>query len=93
MSKRMKSWVLMLMMAACSLGAFSASASAHDCRRPVNIQPRGWYWKTVTVYVHKQVPYRVKVRYVRPCGTVYYKWITKYRTVKVPVTKRIKVWY
>ena len=66
----------------------TAGSHSNSC-----MSQKGYYWKTITVYVERCVPYQVRVKYVKPCGAVYYKWVTKYKTVIVPVKKRIKVWY
>ncbi len=50
-------------------------------------------YKTVTTWVTTRVPFQRKITLYKPCGTPYYVWKTFYKTVKVPVTHRVKVCY
>ena len=68
--------------------AQSGSASASDC----GYQPH-CYWKTVTVYKTVQRPYIDYITKYRPCGTAYRAKVVRYRSVQVPVTKRVKICY
>jgi hypothetical protein len=43
-----------------------------------------------TVYVTRQVAYQVKVCKYRPCGTPYYVWETRYKTIRV--SSRVRVY-
>ncbi len=48
-------------------------------------------YKTVVTYKYEKVPYQKQVLKYKSCGTPYYVWQTFYKTVKVPVYKRVKV--
>lgn len=50
-------------------------------------------YKTVTTWVTMSVPYERRVTLYKPCGTPYSVWKTYYRTVEVPVSRRVKVCY
>lgn len=94
MIQSLKHLVLGSVIAVAAISLTPNTTLATDCHTNGSCQhSHGYYWKTITVYVCKTVPYTVKVRHVKPCGTVYYTYATKYKTVKVPVQKRIKVWY
>ena len=54
-------------------------------------EPPACTYRTVTVWVKKVVPYKTKVIRYRPCGTPYYVWKTYPKTIKVPVTYRVKI--
>ena len=71
------------------VGTGSANASDCDVYRPAV----HCHYKTVTVFVEKEVAYKVKVVRYQECGTPYYTWVTKYRTIKVPVQVRVKSCY
>jgi hypothetical protein len=62
-----------------------SSASADNCHTP---RVRCGY-KTVTIIVEKEVPYRKRVVRYDSCGHRYYKWIKAYKIVEFP--KRIRV--
>lgn len=66
------------------LSAFASSSSACDTR---------CYWKTVTVYVEQQQEYVHYVTKYDHCGKPYPVEVVSYRTVRVPVQKRVKVCY
>ena len=54
-------------------------------------QPRTTYrYKTVTKWVTKQVPYKKQV-VLYDCGKPYTTYKTYYKTVKVPVTYKVRV--
>lgn len=93
MIQSLKHFVMTAVIAVAAVSISPTTASANDCHSSGSCNHSGYYWKTITVYVCKTVPYTVKVRHVKPCGTVYFTYVTKYKTIKVPVQKRIKVWY
>ena len=67
-------------------GVFSAGqVSACDAPR--------CYWKTVTVYVEQEQPYVKHVVQYDHCDKPYIAEVVAYRTVRVPVQKRVKVCY
>ena len=49
------------------------------------------YYKKVIVTVCHQEPYQVCVTKYDHCGTPYHVYLTKYRTVEVPVVKWVKI--
>lgn len=65
------------------LGAASAGDYCHAPRVHCG-------YKTVTVYVEREIAYRTKVVRYTDCGEPYYKWITRYRTIEIPKRIRIK---
>lgn len=77
-----------LIAAALVLGVWGGSSEiAAACDAP------RCYWRTVTEYVAQEVPY---VRYITRydhCGKPYQVEIVGYRTVQVPVQRRVKVCY
>ncbi|HMO13629.1 MAG TPA: hypothetical protein PKD64_04305 [Pirellulaceae bacterium] len=48
-------------------------------------------YRTIVTYVYKQVPVKQKVLMYRPCGTPYYTWKVYYKTIKVPVYKKVPI--
>jgi hypothetical protein len=48
-------------------------------------------YKTLTVYVAKQVPYTVSVKKIDAYGGVHWLNVTRYKTIQVPVTKYVRV--
>jgi len=63
------------------------TASASDCHAP------RCYWKTVTVYVSVEQPYVHYITKYTACGHPYQVKVVTYKTVQVPVQKRVKVCY
>lgn len=63
----------------------SASATDRDC------YSRRTYcgYRTVTVYVEKEICYRTRVIRYTSCGNPYYKWVTRHKTIEIP--KKIRV--
>ena len=51
------------------------------------------YWKTVTVYIEREQPYVKHVVQYDHCDKPYIAEVVAYRTVRVPVQKRVKVCY
>ncbi len=47
--------------------------------------------KVVVTYVYKQILVKKKVVLYHPCGTPYYVWKTYYKTIKVPVYKKVPI--
>ena len=54
-----------------------------DCHYPI--------YKTIIVYKYKSVPYRKKLIRYDHCGEPYVVWKTYWRTVKIPVYKKIRI--
>lgn len=66
----------------------SPTVSAGDsCHAP------RYYYKTVTVYESVREPYRYSYTKHTPCGKRYTAWATGWKTVRVPVHKRVRVHY
>ena len=61
---------------------------ADECYRPI----RSTY-KTVTTYVLREQPYKCWVTKYDDCGRPYRKAVVRYRAVRVPVIRYVKVWY
>ena len=83
---------------AIGLGAAGSSAkaggygySAHSYQSAGYGHHNHQQYVTVTVWVKKQIPYTKVVTLYKPCGTPYYAKKTYYKTVKVPVQKRIAI--
>ena len=68
------------------LGSSNAAAGDH-CHVPQ------YCYKTVTVYETVRKPYEYTVIKYDHCGDPYAVTLTGWKTVKVPVTKRIRVQY
>lgn len=56
------------------LGGFAANAPA--ARAGESCHELHCFYKTVTTWVTKQVPYEKQVTLYKPCGTPYYVWKT-----------------
>ncbi len=69
-----------------AVSAPSASAGSH-CYTPK------YYYKTITVYESVKKPYRYSYTKYDHCGKSYRAWGVKWKSVRVPVTKRIRVAY
>jgi len=65
------------------------SAQAGDCY----LTPPPCHYKTITVFVEVEQPYTYFVTKYDHCYKPYQVEVTGYRTIKVPVQKRIKVCY
>ena len=65
----------------------AAQTQASDCHVP------RYTWKNVTVYVTVEKPYTDYVVRYDHCGKPYAAKVTRYKSVRVPVQKRVKVWY
>ncbi|MCR9201348.1 MAG: hypothetical protein NXI04_22115 [Planctomycetaceae bacterium] len=50
-----------------------------------------YYYKTITVYKTVKKPYRYSYTKYSQCGQRYTAWATGWKTVKVPVYKRVRV--
>ena len=66
------------------------TASANDYGHGYSQKVHQCSYKTILTYEYERVAYKVKVVKYRSCGTPYYKWVTKWKTVKVPVYKRVR---
>jgi len=71
---------------AAMIGSSSVSAG-HSCHVPQ------YYYKTVTVYETIRKPYEYSVVKYDHCGDAYLVTLTGWKTVQVPVSKRILVQY
>ena len=69
-----------------------SSVQAGDGHRQSYAAPT-YSYKTVTKWVHEEVAYKTQVVRYKPCGTPYVAWETRTKTVKVPVTYRVKVYH
>ena len=68
------------------IGSSTASAGGY-CHAP------RYYYKTVTVYESVRKPYEYNVVKYDHCGDAYLVTLTAWKTVQVPVAKRIRVQY
>ena len=75
-----------ILVAVLAMSAPSAFAGSH-CYTPK------YYYKTVTVYETVRKPYRYAYTRYDHCGKPYRSWAVKWKTVRVAVTKRIRVSY
>ena len=66
--------------------ALSGNANATDCHAPQYIV------KTVTVYVEIEQPYSAYVTKYDHCGTPYQVRVIRYKTVSVPIEKKVRVY-
>ena len=71
---------------AAMIGTSTASAGDY-CHAPQ------YYYKTVTVYETVRKPYEYSVVKYDHCGDAYLVTLTGWKTVQVPVTKRVLVRY
>lgn len=65
----------------------SAASAGHYCHAP------HYYYKTVTVYETVQKPCQHLVTKYDHCGRPYTISVTTWKTVQIPVAKRIRVQY
>ncbi len=72
-----------------SMAATPQTASASDYGNGYSHRSHNCGYKTVLTYKYKQVPHKVKVVRYYPNGAPYYAWKTKWKTIKVPVYKKV----
>lgn len=70
-----------------------APAQADDYHCHGHTSQPAYSYQTVTKWVVKEVPYKVEVVRYKPCGTPYLTWENRFKSVKVPVTHRVKVYH
>jgi hypothetical protein len=73
-----------------SFGLFGSPARASDYCPPC---PPKVYYQTVLVYETRTIPYTVCETRYDHCGVAYHVNVTRYRTIQVPVTRRVAVYY
>ena len=68
--------------------SYGYDAPDYDC-----YEPPAYTYKTITTYEPKKVPYKKRYVTYDHCGEPIVSYRIAYRLVKVPVTKRVKVWH
>ncbi|WP_157369905.1 hypothetical protein [Zavarzinella formosa] len=81
----MKKFIILAAVLALFTGSASATEYGHEYKKAVT-------YKTVTVYVEKQVPYTVNVVKYDSYGHPYTVTVTKHKIIQVPVQKQVPVY-
>ena len=98
----LRSFAVAATIAAAGFSTSTASASKYSDYQPsygVSYSPEpechrpSYYWKEVTVYETREVPEVRCITKYDHCGKPYEVKVVVYRTIRVPVVKRIKVAY
>lgn len=66
---------------------YGSSCSHNEYVQPIHVCK----YKTVLTYKWKRVPVRKRIVKYYSCGTPYYAWKTYWKTIRVPVYRRVKI--